>query len=271
MDATGQGDIISENDWIAASHIWPTNVTVMLNNEPLEVRKKIHHGRDLPIDMTAKVQKGNNIISVSIIRAQKEDKRDYAIGLEAVRLLDTDSAIGLMGTLTYDDARLRILQRLRHSDPDIEVVDASVTLDLADPYTSRIWDVPIRGKACRHDQCFDLETFLQTRHCKKPNQPCDPDQFRCPICGGDARPQSLVRDEFFILLRQELAEQKRLDAKAIILQQNGHWQIKEEGGKTGEAGDGSGRRIGARSQSAPETESGNTTRRQSEVIELDDD
>ncbi|KAI4102359.1 MAG: hypothetical protein L6R37_004439 [Teloschistes peruensis] len=292
IDATGQGEIISEDGWITASHVWPTNVTVALNNKPLEVRKKIHYGRDLPIDVTAHIQKGNNSISVSIIRSQKEDNREYAIGLEAVRLLDIDSAKALIGTLTYEDARARILQRLRNnSDPDIEVVDASVTLDLADPYTSRIWDTPIRGKACRHDQCFDLATFLQTRHHsssssssskKKPDQPCDPDAFRCPICGGDARPQSLVRDEFFARLRGELAKRNRLDAKAIFLQQNGDWLIKEEGAVSGEGGDGDGSRRGSRSggregggrsQSTPATatESGSTLRRESEVIELDDD
>ncbi|KAI4205851.1 MAG: hypothetical protein LQ350_000036 [Teloschistes chrysophthalmus] len=281
IDSTGQGEIISEDDWITANHLWPTNITVVLNNKPLEVRKKIHYGRDLPIDMTAHAQKGKNRISVSIIRSQKEDKREYAIGLEAVRLLDTDSAKALIGTLTYEDARARILQRLRNNgDPDIEVVDASVTLDLADPYTSRIWDTPIRGKACRHDQCFDLATFLETRHhsskSKKPaDQPSDPDQFRCPICGGDARPQSLVRDEFFIRVRGELAERKRLDAKAIVLQQNGNWVIKEEvGGVSGEGGDGDGNRRGSRGQSTPAataTESGVARRRESEVIELLDD
>ncbi|KAL9584969.1 MAG: hypothetical protein Q9212_001791 [Teloschistes hypoglaucus] len=285
IDSTGQGEIISEDDWITASHVWPTNITVVFNNKPLEVRKKIHYGRDLPIDMTAHAQKGKNRISVSIIRSQKEDKREYAIGVEAERLLDTDAAKSLIGTLTYDDARARILQRLRNSDPDIEVVDASVTLDLADPYSSRIWDTPVRGKACRHDQCFDLDTFLQTRHHssskKKPaDQPSDPDQFRCPICGGDARPQSLVRDEFFTRLRAELAERSRLDAKAIVLQQDGNWKIKEEGAVSGEGGDGDGygRRGsrsgrgeggGSRTQSTPAATE--TTRRESEVIELLDD
>ncbi|KAL8691703.1 MAG: hypothetical protein Q9218_003140 [Villophora microphyllina] len=271
VDATGRSEFVSEDDWVAASHVWPSNVTVLLNEKPLDVRKKIHHGRDLPIDMTAAVRKGDNIITISIIRAQKEDQREYAIGLEAVRLLDMDSAKVLMGTLAYEDARLRILQRFQNKDPDVEVVDASVTLNLADPYTSSIWNVPMRGKACRHDQCFDLDTFLETRHSKKPDQPCDPDQFHCPICGGDARPQNLVKDEFFVHLRQTLAEKKRLDAKAILLQQNGHWQVKEDE-KTGEAGDGSGGRFGARDQSAasPVT-GGGGARRQSEVIELDDD
>ncbi|KAL9605447.1 MAG: hypothetical protein Q9179_001359 [Wetmoreana sp. 5 TL-2023] len=263
---------IGESDWVTASQVWPTNITVVLNGDPLQIRKKIHHGKDLPINVTASVKQGANTLSVSILRAQKEGITEYAITLETIELLDTDAVKAMAGVLPYDDARLRILQRFQNRDPDIEVVNVSFTLNLADPYTSYIWDVPMRGKNCRHDECFDLDTFLQTRSSRKPNQPCDADQFKCPICGGDARPQSLVKDEFFVALRQELAKKNRLDVKAIVLQQNGQWEIKEEE-KTGEAGDGSGSRVGANEQSAvnaPAVGGGNSWR-ESEIIALDAD
>ncbi|KAL8738110.1 MAG: hypothetical protein Q9181_001057 [Wetmoreana brouardii] len=261
-----------ESDWVTASQVWPANVAVVLNGDPLQIRKKIHYGKDLPIDVTASVKQGDNILSISILRAQKEDITEYAIALEAIKLLDTEAVKAMAGILPYDEARLRILQRFQSRDPDIEVVNVSVTLNLADPYTSCIWDVPMRGENCRHDECFDLDTFLQTRSSKEPNQPCDADQFKCPICSGDARPQSLVKDEFFVVLRQELAKKNRLDVKAIVLQQNGQWEIKEEE-KTGEAGDGSGSGVGANEQSAvnaPATGDGNSWR-DSEIIALDSD
>lgn len=273
VDATKVNDTNSESDWVAASQVWPTNVTVILNEKPLDIRKKIHHGKDLPIDITASVRKGANALSISIIRAQKEDQTEYAVGLESIRLLDMEAAKAMMGILPYDEARLRIMKRFQNGDADVEIVDTSVTINLADPYTSCIWDVPMRARTCRHDQCFDLETFLETRSSNKPSQPCDPDQFKCPICGGDARPQSLVRDEFFDVIRGALALQNRLDVKAIIMQPNGNWRIKEEE-KTGEAGDGSGTRFGSRKGPAAATavtERGGNSRRDSEIIELDDD
>ncbi|KAI4208253.1 MAG: hypothetical protein LQ346_000133 [Caloplaca aetnensis] len=273
IDATTLVDPITENDWLVARHIWPSHIAVLLNGRPLDVRKKLHYGRDLPLDLTALTKKGENILSVSIIQGPKEDKTEYAVGVESVRLLDTRTAKASTGVLPYAEARQRILQRLQNKDPEIEVVNASITLNLTDPHSSRIWDIPMRGKRCLHDQCFDLDTFLQTRSSRRVGQPCEPDQFKCPICDADARPQSLVRDEFFDSLREMLVKMNRLDAKQIIMQQDGRWRIKEEE-KTGESGDGSGRLSRANTNTKGGAARGlggyNARREEIETIELDD-
>ncbi|KAL8713343.1 MAG: hypothetical protein Q9220_002542 [cf. Caloplaca sp. 1 TL-2023] len=265
VDAAKLGDSISESDWATARQTWPSNVAVILNNKSFDIRKKVHYGKDLPVDITASLQPGRNTLSVSIIGAQKaKTKTAYAIGIETIELIDTDKAMNSIGVLNFQQGRQRILERLQSNDAEIEVVDTSVVISLTDPYTARIWDTPIRGKLCRHDQCFDLDTFLKTRTGKTPSQPCDPDAFKCPICGNDARPQSLVKDEFFVSLRTVLVAMDRLDAKAIIMQQDGSWQIQEEE-KTGEAGDGSGKR-GTGVQQTPECERGCS---RTETIEID--
>ncbi|KAL8919094.1 MAG: hypothetical protein Q9208_006978 [Pyrenodesmia sp. 3 TL-2023] len=270
IDATKLVGAIEESDWFVARHIWPSNVAVMLNRFPLDVRKKLHYGKDLPVDLTARINKGTNILSVAIIQGPKEDKTEYAMGVESVRLLDTGAAKALTGVLPYVEARQRILQRLQNEDPEIEVVDGFITLNLTDPHSSCLWDIPMRGKTCLHDQCFDLDTFLQTRSSKRAGQPCEPDQFKCPICDADARPQNLVRDEFFSSLRETLVKMNRLDAKEIIMHQDGSWRIKEEE-KTGESGDGSGRLSRANTKGTPAAgRRGHDARGEIETIELDD-
>lgn len=271
VDATESRGGISDGDWMAARHVWPSHVSVIFNGKPLDIRKKIHHGRDLPVEITSLIQRGTNTLSVSILRGSKEDNVEYAIGVESIRLLDFKTAKDLIGVLPYDEARQRILERLQNNDPEIEVVDTSITLNLTDPYTSQIWDIPMRGKTCRHPQCFDLDTFLRTRISRRPGQPCDSDQFKCPICDADARPPSLVQDEFFLSLRAILASMGRLDAKAIVMQQDGSWRINEEE-KSGETGDGSGRlSTGSRPGAATAGVNGADARREIETIELDDD
>ncbi|KAI4171997.1 MAG: hypothetical protein LQ343_003906 [Gyalolechia ehrenbergii] len=271
IDASKLPGAICERDWVVARQIWPPNITVVLNDKPLDIRKKIHYGKDLPVDITPLIHQGTNTLSVSIIRAQKENNTEYAIGVEWIRLLNQKAAKALTRVLPYDKARQRILQRFRNSDPDIEVVDASITLDVTDPHTCRIWDVPMRSTTCLHDQCFDLDTFLQTRRGNRAGQPCDPDQFKCPICDADARPQSLIKDEFFVVLRGMLAKQNRLDAKAIIMKQDGSWQIKEEE-KTGEGGDGAGRLSCVGGGGAVSTDvKGIIARREIETVEIEDD
>ncbi|KAL8729638.1 MAG: hypothetical protein Q9166_004587 [cf. Caloplaca sp. 2 TL-2023] len=269
IDATKNQRLASDDNssWVTANQVWPTHVTVIFNKKPLDIRKKSHYGKDLPIDVTAMIQLGRNQFSVSIIGDQTEDKSEYAIGLETIELTDTAGAKGMTGVLPYSEARRRVMQRFQNADPDIEVVNSSVVMNLCDPYTSRIWDIPMRGRTCRHDQCFDLETFFQTRGSKRPGQPCDPDSFNCPICGEDARPKSLIKDGFFEVLREELASRGRLDAKAITMQQDGTWEVKEEE-KTGETGDGSGRRSKNERAASAAMNDGNTLGER-EVIELD--
>ena len=271
INASKLTGVIGESDWVAAHQVWPSNVTIMLNNNPLEIRKKNHYGKDLPVDITALVKEGTNRLSMSIIRAQKEDEAEYAVGIESIRLIDMEAAKALTQVLPYEEARQRIVQRFQITDPEIEVVDASIALNLTDPHTSRIWDVPMRSKSCLHDQCFDLGMFFETRNNKRPGQPCDPDQFKCPICNADARPQNLVKDEFFVILRQLLARQGRLDAKAIVMQQDGSWQIKEEE-RSGETGDGSG--ILAKpgeNDAVNDAAEWSKPRKEIETIDLDDD
>lgn len=271
IDATQSPGAISDSDWMMARHVWPSHVSILFNGKPLDIRKTIHHGRDLPVELTSLIQQGTNTLSVSILRGPKEDAAEYAIGVESIRLLDSKTAKNLTGVLPYSEARQRVLQRLQNNDPEIEVVDTSITLNLTDPYTSQIWDVPMRGKTCLHPQCFDLDTFLQTRNSRKPGQPCGSDQFKCPICDADARPPSLVKDEFFVSLRAMLASMGRLDAKAIIMQPDGSWRIKEEE-SSGEAGDGSGRlSTKSRQGAAAAAVNGADARREIETIELDDD
>ncbi|KAL8909256.1 MAG: hypothetical protein Q9171_005112 [Xanthocarpia ochracea] len=272
VDATRIADFQRDDQaaWVTANQVWPEHVTVVLNGEHLDIRKKLHYGKDLPIDITALMKFGSNKLSVSIISPETEDKTEYAIGLETIQIVDTAGVKALTGVLPYAEAQQRVMRRLQNEEPDIEVVNSSLVINMSDPYTSRIWDVPMRGIGCRHDQCFDLDVFLETRTSKRPGQSCNPDQFICPICDGDARPQNLVKDEFFEVLRAELAKRNRLDAKAIIMQQDGTWEVQEEE-KTGETGDGSGRR---RSEVKPHvaasaaTKDGDSTR-QVEVIEID--
>ncbi|KAL9604270.1 MAG: hypothetical protein Q9219_000668 [cf. Caloplaca sp. 3 TL-2023] len=271
IDASKFQDVIRESDWVVARQVWPSNITILLNGKPVEVRKKLHYGKDLPVDITTLVQKGTNTLSASIIRAQSRNETEYAFGLESIRFLTMEAAKALTRPLPYDETRQRILHRFQTSDPDIEVMNASISLSLTDPYTFRIWDVPTRSELCLHDECFDLDTFFQTRSSKRPGQPSDPDQFQCPICGADARPQRLVRDEFFSTLRDMLGKQDRLDAKAIIMQQNGSWHIKEEE-KPDENGAGSGMLPGVRKGGETTIEDQGSNRwREVETIEIDDD
>ena len=253
----------THSEWVVSDNVWPGSTAVILNGNALEIRKKSHHGKDLPIDVTTAVKEGNNSLSTAVIGFQKDSNPSFVIGVEIIRFATEEQIRNNVRTLPSQEARQRIIDRSFQVDPDIEVVFSQLTIDLTDPFTANLFAVPARGASCLHNQCFDLEVFLHSRNMEKPSEPCGPDSFRCPICGADARPQSLVIDGFFVSVREKLDWMGRLDAKAITLHQSGNWEIKEQEEAKGEQGDGTGRRATRTSvgrQSLPK-----------EVIEIDDD
>lgn len=261
----------TESEWAVADNVWPGSTAVVLNGIALDIRKKSHHGKDLPIDVTSYIKEGQNNLSTAVIGFQKDSNTRYAIGVEFIMIVDEQMLKNQITILPLLEAGKRILDQSKNLDPDIEVIQAQKVLDLTDPFTASMFDVPVRGINCHHNQCFDRDTFLQTRTAKVPGEPCGPDEFRCPICGQDARPQSLMIDSFFLNVRTELREKGRLDAKAIIIHDSGEWEIKEEEEVTGESGDGTGRRSAG--VAAARTASASTARQSAprEVIDLDDD
>ena len=254
----------SQNEWVAAENVWPGSTAVILNDEALQMRKKSHHGKDLPIDATSFIKEGKNNISTAIIGLPENCTSRYAIGIEIIEVIEERAIKDQIRIIPYAEARQRIISQIRNIDPEVQVVDSRIILDLTDPFMARIFDVPLRGTSCRHNQCFDRDIFLQTRNSKNPKEPCPPDEFRCPICGLDARPQSLVIDGFFMSIREELHRKGRLDVKAVILHPSGEWEIKEEEEATGEQGDGSGVKGGQARRSVGRQ---STPR---DVIQLDD-
>lgn len=255
---------LTESEWVATDNVWPSGIAILLNGRGLEVRRKLHHGKDLSMDFTPGIKEGVNTVSIAISQAPQEDLTAYSFGLERLALTDAEIIKSEITTVSSDVARDRILRRSGLADPDVEVLDPTITLDLTDPFSSSLCHLPVRGTLCRHNQCFDLDIFLSTRSSKVPTEPCGPDQFRCPICGADARPKSLQIDGFFMTLRVELELVQRLDVKLVVLDEHGNWKIKEVE-ETGERGDGTGKRVLVESHAL------NTSGRENEVIELDDD
>jgi hypothetical protein len=87
-------------------------------------------------------------------------------------------------------------------------------------------------------ECFDLETWLNTRPikqaikngqqfvCTSPKrlELSDPDKWKCPICFGDARPRSLRINSFLLGVRRQLEEQNKLETKSILVGVDGTWR-----------------------------------------------
>ena len=255
---------LTESAWVTTDHAWPDGIAVILNGKALGIKKKLHHGKDVPVNITPNITEGSNTLSIGISQLQPGDNSVYAFGLEDISLTNTSIIKSEIKTLDILEARERIRKTASQGDSDVQVLDPTITLDLSDPYSSYLCHTPARSTLCRHNQCFDLDIFLSTRSSKAPTEPCSPEVFRCPLCNQDARPKTLYIDGFLVKVREELEKLQRLDVKFILLDEAGRWSIKEAE-TSGETGDGTGKR-----KSASVGPHAGQKSAASEVIELDD-
>lgn len=228
-------------DWTLKDTVWPEGATLSINKKPLELRRKNHHGKDLPLDVTPYVRLpgpgASSQISLSILRGRsKMMEHSYFIAVEVIEILQHDQILDIVrknrlsASTSLDKIKRSLTGPIGDDDDDIAMVVSDLSIDLADPFTTVIYNTPVRGTSCVHRECFDLETFLITRPSKpkRTGQPCMIDAWKCPLCGKDARPYSLQIDDFLVSVRQTLEAQGNLDVKAIWIGGDGNWRPKIE-------------------------------------------
>ena len=240
---------IPDTEFVTADTKWPPHIFMELNGNILEFRRKAHYSKDLPVEVSDFVE-GDNCLKISV--PENQDQRipsgyQPVIAVEVVETLNHRSIINLVqerGIILADVTREIIRARLTNSssDDELALVDSDLSINLVDPFTFSIFSIPVRGKACNHLECFDLETWLNTRlgkkfvcvcpnvangKCKKCREPSFADKWRCPLCDGDARPYSLRIDGFLVEVREALARDGRLNTKSILVSANGSWRAKE--------------------------------------------
>ncbi|KAK4552403.1 hypothetical protein LTR86_010417 [Recurvomyces mirabilis] len=225
------------SSWTEADNVWPENVMFDLNGTPLETRRKLQHGRDLPVNVSHLIQPGINTLTVIILRlAIDTSEFNYAVGIEVVAVTSQQSLLSNVTKLDPEESLNSIKQSLAvppgSDDDELMTVSSTVTLKLFDPISgSQIFARPVRGENCKHRDPFDLEIFLsqtQTPKNSAPGAPSTIDTWRCPICRKDVRPPTLIEDGFLVEVRRMLEREGKLDARAIVVEADGQWRIKAE-------------------------------------------
>ncbi|KAI1116352.1 hypothetical protein F5Y14DRAFT_79498 [Nemania sp. NC0429] len=242
---------ISDHVWVTLDTAWPDHIFINLNDQVIETKRKQHHSRDLPIDISPFICPGTNTLCISILASARQQKppRTFFVAVEIIEVLSHSSILRMIrasGSRPASETRELIQRRLGGSlgsaedDHDLEIPSEGISVDLADPFTARIFTVPVRGKACAHLECFDLENWLNTRlgkrstcvcgggsDCRCPKEPSFVDKWKCPLCNGDARPYSLRIDEFLLEIRNRLEQNNQLRAKSIMVLADGSWKTNE--------------------------------------------
>ena len=237
----GREDQLSTSDWISTETYWPGNFYWEFNGKGLECRRKQHHSKDLPIDLTHLVTQGENKVVVYANTPHDDPNITHLnVAVEIIEVKDHATILSevLSRKRPVSDVKAAIKSRIsggavnsndNDDDDEIVITSSKFNINLFDPISaSQIFSIPVRGKSCAHFDCFDLETFLNSRPSRAHGWPSQVDVWRCPICRGDARPQCLVVDCFMLEVRKILEEQGKLDTRVITIDEDGNWNPRDE-------------------------------------------
>ncbi|GKT50941.1 zinc finger protein [Colletotrichum spaethianum] len=248
---------ITESTWAVAQTYWPDHINIFVNGKVMPIRRKQHNGQHQPVELTPLIFAGTNSISVAISPPSRPQKPDttYYMAVEIIETLSHEHIFDMVlrhGVISADSTRKAIQNRLKPAaedeDDELTVVGNDLSIDLADPFSATIYQIPVRGVSCTHMECFDLVTWLQTRpakprctlhaagdecrHCSRGlgarPEPSLVDKWKCPLCDRDARPYSLRKDNFMAEVRSILDYEKKLHTKTIYVAADGTWRPKVE-------------------------------------------
>lgn len=278
-----------EADFCARPTCWPQHLFVSFNQlDDVTLRRKTHYGRDLPADLTDATIAGTNALIFSYDESPVDRSRQkaYWIAVERVEVFEHSQVLQSVPTQSSSDSLTRILDSMKggradnaDDDDDLEITNPTIGIDVTDPFSAQLWKTPVRGSSCKHRECFDLDTFMASRRQLRTQLagPSGADDWRCPHCKRDARPQQLVVDGFLKGVRDELERTGQLDVKVILVKDDGTWEAKieteDEGGQArGKSGTPAGKPDGAGDAGDRLERSGSArTEAAMDVVSLDDD
>ncbi|KAF8243786.1 hypothetical protein K440DRAFT_636793 [Wilcoxina mikolae CBS 423.85] len=226
-----QGEIppMADAEWAAKDSVWPKNIFIEINGKRLEFRRKSRWGKDLPVDITNFVQAGLNDIKVMRLN-NNSDLSSYYACIEVFECRKESTIKATMTTIDEQQSREAIVRRLSSNDDvDLIVSSSTVIVGVCCPLSFRLIDMPVRGKACVHLECFDFDNYMSSRPREAPGVPPKEDSYKCPHCGVRARPEDLVVDGYLndvlVKIREDIPKYK--DVKHIIIDDKGDWEAKQ--------------------------------------------
>ena len=235
-----QQTTVHDSDWAVSDTAWPNEIYIFCNDRALGVSRKQHFSRDLPLELTDSLVEGKNVVKISIPgnRCNLGADSTFYLAVEAVVTVGHSVLKKHINTATHvtsDRTKAEIARRLQPAESDDVIVEgASLDISLADPFSSVMFQVPVRGADCKHLECFDLQNWLATRPGKSKGD-IDlsiADCWKCPICGRDARPNQLYVDDFLVEVRASLLLAGKGGTKRIQVTADGNWTAVPEPDET---------------------------------------
>uniref|UniRef100_A0A3Q0KTB8 Putative sumo ligase n=1 Tax=Schistosoma mansoni TaxID=6183 RepID=A0A3Q0KTB8_SCHMA len=130
--------------------------------------------------------------------------------MEIMKKLSPNATTGNIGSVNSQSQSSACNEN--DDDDDDLVMPNTLPVQLLCPLSKCRIEVPVRGRNCRHVQCYDATTYLIINE-RKPT-------WNCPVCDGKAVYEDLIVDGLFL----EILNSKRSqDLEEIIFHSDGSW------------------------------------------------
>ncbi|KAI8968544.1 MIZ/SP-RING zinc finger-domain-containing protein [Mycotypha africana] len=191
---------------------WPQNLSVEFNGQELGITKKMrivlangtpsYTGKDMPYDLTPHIVEGNNILR---FRQNMLIPRNYLFSVSVYEQYSENYIKEVVANATISiDKSQQLIDKLLGSgsnqnddDDDLVVIQSSVRLSLKCPITLKRIKQPVRGRNCRHVDCFDFLGYILINKIENA-------AWKCPHCNNTVGPKQLARDLLMESLLKEL-------------------------------------------------------------------
>ena len=238
---------LKAKDGYGDCHLWPKGTYIELNGAPIshyaiQRRQQIHDnslwkGMSHVFDLTPFI-KDPTLMNTLNILSYDEHQYFYQVCFAEFRspLLIENDLIGNFSALrtrefsiqrnTYDQSL--ILAKEYVNDQMVVLEDdidndrqLSLTFYLCCPISMAAIKTPVRGKSCKHIQCFDLSNYLQVNSFPSGRR------WRCVCCDNFVLVEDLVHCGLFEAM---IAKSKSLEGvvKNVEFRSNGTWELKPE-------------------------------------------
>jgi len=224
-----------QKTWMDTPTFWPLHCYFNCNGQQLELRRSNQWHKNLPVDLIPFIKAGQNTIDVFVNKLPNQKVETFVGAVECIKLGTADTIIKDVSERVKraEDFIQSLASKSKSSaeqdDDELSIVSESVQVSIYDPIMgSGICKTPVRSVHCGHKECFDLETFLQSRTKRPENDVFEADTWACPICKAYSAPSTLHIEEYFVNVRNELVKHGRMDARSIVINKGGTWSVKEE-------------------------------------------
>lgn len=200
---------------------WPRELQIIIEGHQAVLVKPPEDGhkrRDVPQSIVVGLKPGRNNVT---FHAKDDNLQDFVFGIVRTAPQAISELSLQVERCNRKHARLRVCDLLRKDDAGIEGSDEIVCLSrdklkLVCPITMERVQEPVRGKDCKHLQCFGLSAYLMSnRQMRAFNN-----RWNCPVCTLVLRPLDLCFDPYV----EQVLSSTGAEVEEVTIVSDGSWR-----------------------------------------------